>query len=145
MPGPFDLCSILPNYAFSFLPRHSDSPEDSTFCDYKKASTWESCAGAPSEQRSSILVFWRSPDTAGQFYFYLENVATRGRSTENRAVELIGHLLGEAFDFHHERYAADSKVSAVAKDYVTINKAFISPLARLCSPRRKLNAPSRAL
>lgn len=89
------------------------------------AFTWISSVGTLFQHSNNAFSFRGSPDDVESFFFYFQNVATRASSSEVRAVELIAHLSGEAFEFCYEEYAENSELSAAGMDYVPVKKAYI--------------------
>ena len=59
-----------------------------------------------------------------KFFFFFENVAMRGKSDEEKALELLAHLEGEAFDFYYETFAKDGALTEEAMNYALVKKAF---------------------
>ena len=70
-------------------------------------STWYSRGGPSSSDSTNSFVFDFGSGSVYKFFFYFENVATRGKSTEDRAMDLFGHLVGEGFDFYYDEYASN--------------------------------------
>lgn len=87
--------------------------------------SWYYCRGPPSEQVNTPLVFYETPDDVRSF-FYFENVATRGRSSEDRAVGFAGHLASKAFHFYYEDYAKNADLLDTAEYYSSVKKAIVS-------------------
>ena len=55
-----------------------------------------------------------------KFFFFFENVAMRGKSDEEKALELLAHLEGEAFDFYYETFAEDRALTEEAMNYALV-------------------------
>ena len=73
-----------------------------------------------------------------KFFFYFENVATRGKKPEERVVELLGFLVGEAFHFYYDEYATDGSLSEAGQNYAAVKKAFIERFGKVEAPEEKI-------
>ena len=66
-----------------------------------------------------------------KFFFVFENVATSGKSDEERAFELLRYLEGDAFDFFYQSFVKNGDISADGSDYQKVKKALVERFARL--------------
>lgn len=60
-----------------------------------------------------------------RFLSYYENFVTRGESGDNRAVELLGFLDGERFEFYYDTFALDAKFTEEHRDYSVVIAVFM--------------------
>lgn len=79
-----------------------------------------------------------------KFFFFFDNVVTRGKPDEDKATELLSHLDGRAFDFFYEKFAEDGGLKPSASNYKGVKKALIDEFDKPADPqddiRRAVNA-----
>lgn len=59
------------------------------------------------------------------FFFYFDNIATRGKEQNNKAYELLTNLHGEKIQFYYEIFTRDGEMVLEARDYTTFKTAFL--------------------
>lgn len=102
-------------------------------------STWYSLGGpSTSESGHNSLFFDGVTGSIKTFLSYFENVATRGKNSDERAVMLFSYLAGEAFDFYYDEYALDGELSADAINYENVKASFIVCFEKTEFPEEKI-------
>ena len=74
------------------------------------------------------------PADVHKFFFVFENVATSGKSDEERASELLRYLEGDAFEFFYQAFVKNGYISAGGSDYQKVKKALMERFAPIESP-----------
>ena len=91
--------------------------------------------GRGSKEDGSLWQFDESkPADIHKFFFVFENVATSGKSEEERASELLRYLEGDAFDFLYHAFVKNGDISEDGSDYQKVKKAFSERFAPVESP-----------
>ena len=83
-------------------------------------------------------MFDGSSGNVEKFFFYFENVATRGKTPEERAVLLLGFLFGDAFDFYYDEYASKGELLDAGLDYKAVKKSFIERFGKSEAPEESI-------
>ena len=60
------------------------------------------------------------------FFFYFENVATRGKDHSEMALDLLAFLDRDPFQFYYEKFTRNGELIEEAKDYAKVKAAFIT-------------------
>ena len=84
--------------------------------------------GSPSQFDGS------KPADVHKFFFVIKNVATSGKSDEERASELRRYLEGDAFDFFYQTFVKNRDISEDGSDYQKVKKASVKRFAPVESP-----------
>jgi len=74
---------------------------------------------------SSKRIFDGTTDVK-MFFFYFENVATRGKDHTEMAFDLLAFLDKDAFQFYYEKFTRDGELVEEAKDYAVVKAASIA-------------------
>lgn len=87
---------------------------------------------------SNFLVFRGSLDNVEKVFFYFQNIATRGKSSADLAVKLIGYFSGEAFSLYYEANVENTKRMAASKDYATVKETSITRFRKVEALKEKI-------
>ena len=80
---------------------------------------------------SSMLTFsGKIEEDVKKFFFFLENVTMKNMNNEERAIDLLQHLDGEAFDFFFENFAEAGTLKYTARNYENVKQVFIEKFAK---------------
>ena len=74
------------------------------------------------------------PADVHKFFFVIENVATSGKSDEERASELLRYLEGDAFDLFYQSFVKNRDIIADGSDYQKVKKASVARFAPVEPP-----------
>lgn len=102
------------------------------------ASARYSRGGFASKHSQYFLAFWWSSDNKNKLFLFYKNVATRGKISENRALDLIRYLAEETFYFYYVKYAKNPKLSAAEKKYLTVKMAFVDCFNKVEAPVKNI-------
>lgn len=72
------------------------------------------------------------------FLFYSENVGSRATSNEEKAMDLLSYISGDAFDIYFSRFVSEGSISDDGKDNNVVKSAFIQPFIKMTHPEEAI-------
>lgn len=78
------------------------------------------------------------------FFFYFENMVMGEKKDEEKLIELIGHLDGEAFQLFFDKFIDNGKLNDAAKDFEKVQTVFLEEFAREEEPQEVITRAPEA-
>eukprot|EP00174_Griffithsia_okiensis_P000186 GO255559.1.p1 GENE.GO255559.1~~GO255559.1.p1 ORF type:complete len:154 (+),score=10.92 GO255559.1:137-598(+) len=87
------------------------------------------------KSQSSLNVYDGSDDIdVKKFFFFFDYVIGRGKSDDEKAVDLLSHPDGKAFDFYYNTFADKGILLPIAGDYAKVKEIFMKHFDKPTKP-----------